>query len=134
VSKPNAQLASAIGAVFQAHPEVRLAVLFGSVAAGPPRRDSDIDVAVDVGRRLTVGEKMEFVAQLAERTGRAADVIDLHVVGEPLLGKILAGGIVLVGSKAKYGDLIRKHLFDAADFMPYRTRILRERRRAWTAK
>jgi predicted nucleotidyltransferase len=134
VLKSNTPLIAAIGVVFQAHPEIQLAVLFGSVAAGKHRRDSDIDVAVDIGRPLTAVEKMEFVAQFAEKTGHPVDVVDLHRVGEPLLGKILANGVRMVGSKARYGDLIRKHLFDAADFMPYRSRILRERRREWTAK
>jgi uncharacterized membrane protein len=50
------------------------------------------------------------------------------------LGEILRHGVRIVGSKSKYADLIRKHLFDNADFMPYRSRILLERRRAWTGK
>lgn len=134
MAKPNPQLLSAISEVFHAHPELQLAILFGSAALGNEKRESDIDIAVDAGRPLTAAEKMKFVEQLAERTGRPVDVIDLRVSGEPLLGKILTHGVRIFGSKTKYGDLIRKHLFDAADFMPYRSRILRERRRAWTAK
>jgi predicted nucleotidyltransferase len=134
VSKPNPKILSAISEVLQIHSEVELAILFGSVALGGENRESDIDVAIDVGRPLTATEKMEFVAQIAEKTGRAVDVIDLHVAGEPILGQILTHGTRILGSKTKYGDLIRKHLFDTADFMPYRSRILRERRRAWTGQ
>jgi len=109
-------------------------ILFGSLAIGAGRRDSDIDVAVDFGRSLTPPEKMNLIGQLAEKTGRAIDLVDLHTTGEPLLAKILRRGVQIVGSKIEYANLIRKHLLDAADFLPYRTRILRERRRAWIGK
>lgn len=36
---------------------------------------------------------------------------------------------IVFGSLA--ASLLRQHLFDAADFLPYRDRILEERRRAW---
>jgi predicted nucleotidyltransferase len=134
VSKPNPKILSAISEVLQIHSEVELAILFGSVALGGENRESDIDIAIDTGRPLTAAAKMEFMAQLAEKTGRPVDIIDLRVAGEPILGKILKHGTRILGSKTKYGDLIRKHLFNSADFMPYRSRILRERRQAWTAK
>ena len=125
---------STIGEVLQQHPEVQLAILFGSLATGEQRWESDVDVAVDIGRALTAQEKMVLIGEIAAKTGRPVDLIDLSTVGEPLLGEIFKHGVRLVGSKSRYADLIRKHLFDAADFMPYRSRILRERRRAWTGK
>jgi hypothetical protein len=39
-----------------------------------------------------------------------------------------------LGSDTCYADLIRKHLFDQADYLPYRNRILAERRRVWIGK
>lgn len=95
---------------------------------------SDVDIAVDLGRALTAEEKVSLIEAVAERTGRPVDLVDLSKVGEPLLGQILKHGVRIVGSKTTYAHFIRKHLFDAADFMPYRTRILRERQRAWTGK
>jgi uncharacterized protein YutE (UPF0331/DUF86 family) len=93
-----------------------------------PRPDSDLDLAVDDGHRLTAGEKL--MDKLAERTGQPVDVVDLHAVGEPLLGQILRHGNRLLGSETCYADLIRRHLFDQTDYLPYRNRILAERRRA----
>ena len=124
----------AILGVLNTQPEIRLAILFGSLAAGRERADSDLDLAVDAGHRLTAGEKLALMAELAEQTGRPVDLVDLHAVGEPLLGQILRYGNRLLGSETCYADLIRKHLFDQADYLPYRNRILAERRRAWIGK
>ena len=127
-------LTRAILAVLNTQSGIRLAILFGSLAAGREQADSDLDLAVDAGHRLTVGEKLALVTELAERTGRPVDLVDLHAVGEPLLGQILRHGRRLLGSETCYADLIRRHLFDQADYLPYRTRILAERRRAWIGK
>ena len=60
------------------------------------------------------------------------DLIDLTRVGEPLLGQILQHGQRLHGSDADFGaQLLYRHLVDAADFLPLRERILKERRDAW---
>jgi predicted nucleotidyltransferase len=113
---------------------IRLALVFGSVAAGTEDWESDLDIAVDVGRPLTPEEKLTLITQLAQETGRPVDLIDLRTAGEPMLGQILKHGVRLLGSNASYADLIRRHLFESADFLPYRTRILEARRRAWIAK
>ena len=115
-------------------PGVVLAVLFGSTALGRQRPDSDLDIAVAARQALTVAEKIALIEALAERTGRPVDLIDIKVVAEPLLGQIVRHGRRLLGSDSAYGQLISRHLFEQADFMPYRSRVLAERRAAWTAK
>jgi predicted nucleotidyltransferase len=120
--------------VFAHFPEIVLVVLFGSVAAGSQRADSDLDIAVAADHSLTVEDKLSLIGFLAERTGRAIDLIDLNVVTEPLLGQVLRHGRRILGSDTRYGKLISRHLFEQADFMPYRTRVLAERRMAWIGK
>lgn len=110
---------------------IELALVFGSVATGRARFDSDLDIAVAAKRALTSVEKQCLMSALAENTGRAIDLIDLNVAGEPLLGQIVRHGKRLMGSDEAYGKLISRHLMDQADFMPYRNRILAERRAAW---
>jgi predicted nucleotidyltransferase len=117
--------------VLAGFPAVELAILFGSVAQGRQRPDSDIDIAVDAGQVLTAASKIALIEALAERTGRPIDLIDLKSVAEPLLGQIVRHGRRLQGSDAAHGQLISRHLFEQADFMPYRSRILSERRAAW---
>lgn len=130
----NHNLEQAIHAILSARSDVRLAILFGSLAAGAGRPDSDLDLAVDIGRRLTADEKMALISDLAISTGRPVDLVDITTVGEPLLGQILRHGKRIMGSDVRYAELIRRHLFDQADFLPYRNRILAERRRAWIGK
>ena len=111
-----------------------LAILFGSLAVGEGHMESDLDLAVDAGRRLTANEKMMLISELAARTGRPVDLVDVHAVGEPLLGQILRHGKRILGSDAHYANLVRRHVFDQADYLPYRNRILAERRHAWIGK
>ena len=85
-------------------PALVLALVFGSVAQGRQRADSDLDIAVAANRALTATEKMDIIAALAEQTGRPVDLIDLTVATEPLLGQILRHGRHGSGSsRAKIG-------------------------------
>jgi predicted nucleotidyltransferase len=120
-----------IAEVLARHPEITLAVLFGSLAAGTARPDSDLDLAVAASAPLTSEARMALIADLAEQIGRPVDLIDLARVGEPLLGQVLAHGLRVLGSDERYAQLLRRHLFDNTDYVPYRNRILAERRRAW---
>lgn len=118
-------------AVFSGLPGIRQALVFGSVASGRARPGSDLDIAVEADHQLDAAEKAALIATLAAATGRPIDLIDLKTVGEPLLGQILQHGQRIVGSDADYANLIRRHLFEAADFQPCIDRLLRERRQAW---
>lgn len=128
------EAAGQVNAVLSAFPGIELAVLFGSAARGQERPDSDVDLAVAAGCALTAEEKMALVEALAERTGRPIDLVDLRTAPEPLLGQILRHGRRLLGSNSAFGALISRHLFEQADFMPYRTRVLAQRRAAWIGK
>lgn len=117
--------------VLTGFPDLVLALVFGSVASGQQRADSDLDIAVAAKQVLTADQKMNLIAALAEQIGRPVDLIDLKVAGEPLLGQIVQHGRRLLGSDGEYARMISRHLFEQADFMPYRNRILAERRAAW---
>lgn len=121
-------------AVLATFPQLVLALLFGSFAVGRERPESDIDIAVAAQRPLTAPEKMAVIEALAEQTGRPIDLVDLRTAGEPLLGQILRHGRRLLGSDTAYAQLVSRHLFEQADFMPYRARILAERRAAWIGR
>jgi len=123
-----------IQATLAPHSEIRLAILFGSLASGQGQRDSDVDLAIDAGQPLTVDTKITLIEELVKRTERPIDLINLQTVGEPLLGQILEYGRRLSGSDSDYAELIKRHLFAEADFMPYYRRILKERRNAWIVK
>ena len=117
--------------VLAGHPELEVVLLFGSMASGQGRADSDVDLAVQAAHPLDAESKLTLIAEFGDATGRAVDLIDLRVVGEPLLGEILTGGRCLRGSRGARAELLRRHLLDSADFLPYVQRLLAERRRAW---
>jgi len=124
----------AILSALASYKDIRLAILFGSLATGTARADSDLDLAIDLGHKLDSGEKMQLIGDLALACGRPVDLIDIQTAGEPLLGQILQHGKRLLGSNSRYAELICRHLFEQADFLPLRNRILAERRKAWTGK
>jgi predicted nucleotidyltransferase len=83
---------SELRAVLSAFPRIELVIVFGSVARGRERPDSDVDIAVAARRALSVEQKIALIEAMAERTGRPIDLIDLRTIGEPLLGQILRHG------------------------------------------
>jgi len=117
--------------LLERQPGIRQAVVFGSVASGEASPDSDLDIAVEAEHSLSAAERMQLIENLAAAFGRPVDLVDLKSVGEPLLGQILQHGRRILGNNTDYAALIRRHLVETADFMPYVERILRERKRAW---
>ena len=117
--------------VLNQHGGIRLAILFGSLAAGRATPESDLDLAVLMEAPLSAETRMALIGELSQATGRPVDLIDLRTTGVSVLGQILKHGVRLFGSDSDYAELIKRHLFEEADFMPYRRRILTERRQAW---
>lgn len=135
--KPSQALAphqEAIRRLLTGHAGIRAAILFGSLAKGDATPQSDLDLAVSMDSTLSTETRLTLISALASALGRPVDLIDLRTVGEPLLGQILHHGIRLLGDDADYAELIKRHLFADADFMPYQRRILAERRQAWIGK
>lgn len=117
--------------ILNQHGGIRLAILFGSLAAGRATPESDLDLAVLMEAPLSAETRMALIGDLSRAIGRPVDLIDLRTTGESVLGQILKHGVRLFGSDGDYAELIKRHLFEEADFMPYRRRILTERRQAW---
>ncbi|MCH2341857.1 MAG: nucleotidyltransferase domain-containing protein [Pseudomonas sp.] len=122
-----------VEAVLGQHPDIRLAYVFGSVAAGTAHRESDVDLAVLCDAAMTADQQIQLISDIAEATGRAVDLIDLATVGEPLLGQILRYGNQIIGGPGIHAQLVSKHILNNEDFMPYVERMLAERRQRWTS-
>jgi len=112
-------------------PQIRLAVLFGSMASGKARPDSDIDVGVQADKELTSDERIAITEAIALAFNRAVDLVDLRTAGQPLLDQIVRNGIQVIGTRHQWGDLIYRNIMENEDFVPYQKRILEGRRRAW---
>lgn len=117
--------------VLARYPQIELAYVFGSVARGTARPDSDIDVAVQAAQPPATTARMQWIEALALATGRPVDLIDLRTTGEPLLGQILKHGVRIIGNDAAHAELVLRHLYAMEDFVPYVRRMLEERKRSW---
>lgn len=117
-------------AILQEFEQLQLALLFGSQATGRAGPESDIDLAVLAEAPLSPDLKMAIIARVGEAFDRPVDLIDLRVAGLPIIGQALQGHR-LFGSDTCFAQVLSRYLIDAADFLPIRDRILRERRQAW---
>jgi len=130
--EPDATVRAAIVSVLQRHPSVTMAILFGSLAAGRGRLDSDLDLAVSTTAPLTVVARVELIDELAAAVGRPIDLIDLTQAHGPLLQQVLTTGrLMLCRNRTEYAELMRRQAYEEADLMPYYRRILATRRQAW---
>jgi len=109
-------------------PSIQLAILFGSFAKGKEQESSDIDIAIELNKPLTIEKKLSLLQSLGEITDRKIDLIDLKTIGEPLLNQIIQHGTMLKGTKANYIELTIKNVNMMQDFTPYIQRTLKDRR------
>ena len=132
VSEGSATAQAAIGQVLARHPSIVVAILFGSLAAGHSRNDSDLDLAVTSTTPLDPQTRLQLIEELAVGLGRPVDLIDLAQTHGPLLQQILTKGRLLICTdRTRYANLLLRVVYEEADVMPYYRRILAERRQAW---
>ena len=133
MSTPRGQmLLTQLAERLHAESDIVLAIAFGSAATGKLRPDSDIDVGVLMSSPLTVERRRALTTLLADATGRPVDLVDLSTSGVAVTRAALTQGRRLVTrDKSALARLLFKTLLDAADFLPYRQRILSERRETW---
>ena len=110
---------------------LELAVLFGSVARGKARADSDLDIAVRYAAPLDAEQKLSLIRALGAASGRPVDLIDLRTVGPIVARQALTLGKRLFGSDTDFATQLSRTRIDYADFAPLIERTLKERRDAW---
>jgi predicted nucleotidyltransferase len=110
---------------------LELAVIFGSVAQGKARTDSDLDIAVRYAAPLDADEKLTLIRALGVASGRPVDLIDLRTAGPIVARQALTLGKRIFGTDTDFASQLSRTLIDYADFAPLIERTLRERREAW---
>lgn len=110
---------------------LELAVIFGSVAHGKARVDSDLDIAVRYAAPLDAEQKLALIRALGTASGRPVDLIDLRTAGPIVARQALTTGKRLFGTDTDFASQLSRTLIDYADFAPLIERTLRERRDAW---
>jgi predicted nucleotidyltransferase len=113
--------------------DIRLGIVFGSLAGGQARRESDLDIALLGNHQLDAARHIQLIEALSDLTGRPIDLVDLATAGVPVArSAVLHGKVIFSRDEAAYPEQLSRVLIDSADFLPYRYRLLKERRNAWT--
>lgn len=95
MSRPQIRYQKEIVAIIGAlHPRIKI-YLFGSFARGDARAGSDIDLALDAGRPLTIAE-IGMLKSLMEAlpVSQRIDLVDIYYVPDDMKHTILTQGIV----------------------------------------
>ncbi len=121
---PDTELASNIRIFFNAIPEVRVVILFGSGAHGRLTATSDIDVAVAADSPIGSREKIRMAGELSSLLGCNVDLVDLQSVSGPILQQALCRGKIITADDRIYPLLIKKMWFNQADMMPLTRMVL----------
>ena len=112
-----------------AQSDVRSAWLFGSVASGRARRDSDVDVGVWMEADCTFERLAELSAHLQRATGLPVDLLILNRA-TPLLALDAVNGVpILTCDEAAELEWVLQVARDAEDWNVFIHSFVEERRR-----
>jgi predicted nucleotidyltransferase len=100
-------LLAQLRAVLRTEPNVRFAAIFGSLARGDERLDSDLDVVVEFRARDRRG-RIRLADKLRSACGRDVQMLhlrDIEQCAPDLLGEIVSEGRVLVDRDDRWAGL-----------------------------
>lgn len=102
-------LIAGLRATLRTEPNVRAAILFGSVARGTETEASDLDLLVEL-RRESLSELSALTGRLEERVGREVQVVRLSEVRDrpTFLSTVLREGRVIVDRDGSWGAISRR--------------------------
>jgi predicted nucleotidyltransferase len=96
--------------------EIRLVVIFGSLASGRQRPDSDVDVGILGG---ALYEQQALGAEIGGRLGRDAHVVDLASASESLRFQVARDGILVHQAESETWVLFKaRAMLDYWDLAP----------------
>jgi uncharacterized protein len=129
-NEPMNTLQAPIRKVLSRHEQIKLCIIFGSIASGKESGDSDLDLAIAGDQPLSATELLELAEEFSTAANRNVDLVDLVAATGLISQQALSTGVIFQNNdKDLYARLISRMLFNQADMMPYHDRILRERRR-----
>lgn len=116
-------LVSTLRSILAKHPEVGLAILFGSAARGKLRPRSDLDLAVRLAPSKQSADLSALADEVARATRREVDVVDLSQLGSSLLRLEISKGILVAGAQEVWIEFRREAFREWRDFGPRHRRM-----------
>jgi uncharacterized protein len=69
---------------------VRKAAIFGSFARGEARRDSDVDLLIDIGEEYSLLDIVRLRREIEERIERRVDLVEYDAIKPALRDRVIA--------------------------------------------
>ncbi len=109
-----------LAGVLRRGPALRLAVLFGSMAKGTDRPDSDVDVAVlPAADGWTTDGELDLAAELSRAAGREVDLVRLDRATTLLRAQIARDGVpILAAGPFEFARFRAQATAEYLDFAP----------------
>lgn len=120
-SRVNEIAVEAVRGVLGAHAAVSFAVLFGSLAAGRGRPDSDADIGVGcaVGQTMALSERFDLALELERVLGREIDLVVLDEATPLLRLEAAQGDCIYERERWVFGDFVAAALLEFDDIRPH---------------
>nr|BFD62724.1 hypothetical protein BdHM001_14050 [Bdellovibrio sp. HM001] len=123
-----ADLETALQTFLKKHPNVSVLGYFGSYAKGHPRPDSDVDICLAEDRPINAEKKIEYINELTLLLRKEVDLLDLNTANGVILKESLHTAKWVHKETVVFAQIMKRMLFDQADFQPYYQRILKAKR------
>ena len=119
---------------FSSDEKYKLIGIFGSYAKNKTTKNSDIDICVAKDKPLTSEEKIKVSTELSLLLKKEIDLLDLNVAQGLILKEALSSAIWVHKDSVCFAKILKRMLFDQADFQPYYQRMLDKKRERFLKK
>lgn len=116
------------------HSDIRVLGVFGSYAKQTFTDTSDIDICIAKERPLSLEEKINLSTELSLLLKKEIDLLDLTAAHGVILEEALHSAIWIQREPLVFARILKKMLFDKADFQPYYQRMIDKKRERFLKK
>jgi len=99
--------------------DLKLILLFGSLARGQERDDSDVDIGVVMNKNLDLRQELSVISELTAIFKREVDLSILNHANPLLLHQATKGAVLLYGSEREYFKFRLYAFHRYNDYAPY---------------
>jgi len=99
--------------------KIDLIVLFGSLAKGNERSESDADIGISRNKSFELEEDLQLRQDLQQIFKREIDIVEIKRASPLLLGEIAKNSRLLYGKKDKFTEMKILAMKKYIDFKPY---------------